>query len=57
MQAFINRTSEITENVYSSAMSALYLATYLGFSYIAMSMLTSFVSRFMPATIDSSSKR
>ena len=50
MQALLNRTSEITENVYSAAMNALYLATYFGFSYIAMSMLTSFVSRLMPAT-------
>lgn len=49
MQALINRTSEITEDVYASAMNALYLATYLGFSYVAMSMLTGFMARLMPA--------
>jgi hypothetical protein len=49
MQAFINRTSEITENVVNSAVGALYLTTYLGFSYMAMSMLTSFLAKLLPS--------
>ena len=48
MQAFINRTSEITESAFNSAVGALYLSTYLGFSYMAMSMLTSFVAKLLP---------
>jgi hypothetical protein len=52
MQALLDRTSEIGENAYQSAMSALYLGTYLGFSYIAMSMITGFVARLMPRTGD-----
>jgi len=56
MQALLNRTSEITESMYSSAMNALYLGTYFGFSYIAMSVLTSFVSRLVPSTANTSSK-
>jgi hypothetical protein len=50
MQALLNRTSEIGENAYQSAMSALYLGAYFGFSYIAMSMLTDFVARLMPSS-------
>lgn len=48
MQAILNRTSEITEGAYNSAMSALYLATYLGFSYMALSVLTSLLARLVP---------
>ncbi len=48
MQTLLNRTSEITESVYNSAMSAIYLATYLGFSYMALSVLTSFLARLVP---------
>jgi len=47
MQAILNRTSEITESAYNSAMSAVYLATYLGFSYMALSVLTSFLARMV----------
>jgi hypothetical protein len=50
MRALFNRTSEITENAYSAAMNALYLGSYLGFSYIAMSIMTSFLARIVPAS-------
>ena len=48
MQALLNRTSEITESAFNSAMGALYLTSYLGFSYMALSMLTSFLARLVP---------
>ncbi len=48
MQELINRTSDVAESVVSSAMSVAYLASYFGFSYIALSVLTSFVSRLIP---------
>lgn len=50
VQALINRTSEITESVYSSAMTSLYLASYLGFSYMALSVAATLVSRMFPGS-------
>jgi hypothetical protein len=49
MQALLNRTSEITESAYGAALNALYLGSFFGFSYIAMSMVTSFLARMMPS--------
>ncbi len=51
MQEFLNRTSGITDGVIESLSSALYLASYFGFSYIALSMLTSFLSGLAPARL------
>jgi len=48
MQALLNRTNEITESAFNSAMGALYLTSYLGFSYMALSILTSFLARLVP---------
>jgi hypothetical protein len=48
MQEFINRTGNIAENMYSAALDAAHLATYFGFSYIALSVLTSFVRNLSP---------
>jgi len=48
MQELINRTSGVAESVFSSALNVAYLASYFGFSYIALSVLTSFLSRLAP---------
>jgi len=53
MTQLINRTSGVAESVVSSAMNVAYLASYFGFSYIALSVLTSFISRLMPETLRS----
>lgn len=49
MQELIDRTSGVAENVFSSALDVAYLASYFGFSYIALSIVTSYLSRLMPA--------
>jgi hypothetical protein len=49
MQELINRTSSVAEDVISSAMSVAHLASLFGFSYIAMTVLTSFLTRLAPA--------
>ena len=48
MQVFLNRTGSIADGVIESLAGALYLASYFGLSYIALSMLTSFLSRAVP---------
>jgi hypothetical protein len=48
MQELINRTSGLVDSLFSSALDALYLASYLGLSYLALSMATGYVSRLMP---------
>lgn len=56
MQELINRTSDVAENVVTSAMDVAYLASYFGFSYIALTVLTSFLSRLMPASANRGSR-
>jgi len=49
MQELINRTNGIAGNLFRSALDAAYLASYLGLSYIALSVATSFVAKMMPS--------
>lgn len=49
MQELINRTTGVAGSVIGTAMNVAYLASYFGFSYIALTVLTSFVSRLLPA--------
>lgn len=48
MQELINRTSGIAEGAFNTALDAVYLASYFGFSYIALSVVASFVARLIP---------
>jgi len=54
MQELINRTSGVAESMFSSALDVAYLASYFGFSYIALSLVTSFLSRMVPGSLDRS---
>jgi len=55
MLELINRTSGVAESVVSSAMSAAYLASLFGLSYVALTVLTSFLTRLAPTTMRTSS--
>ena len=48
MQELINRTNDVAESLFSTATDAAYLASYLGLSYLTMSVLTSLFARFLP---------
>ena len=57
MQELINRTSGVAESMFSSALDVAYLASYFGFSYIALSLVTSFLSRMVPGPLDRGSEQ
>jgi len=52
MQELINRTSGLAESLFSTATDAAYLASFLGLSYLTMSMATSLLARLLPQRID-----
>jgi len=52
MQEFINRTNDLAEGAFNSALDAAYLASYFGFSYIALSVVTSVVRRLLPSRVN-----
>jgi len=56
MQALINRTNGIAEGILSSAVGGVYLASYLGFSYLALSVATSFFARLIPRPVSRSQR-
>ncbi|HVZ18545.1 MAG TPA: hypothetical protein VG897_15605 [Terriglobales bacterium] len=49
MQELINRTGGIAESLFTAAVDAAYLASYLGLSYIALSMAAASLHRLWPA--------
>ena len=51
MHELINRTNGFAEEVFASALDAAYLACFLGLSYLAMSLLTTFLTRLKPARV------
>ncbi len=53
MQELINRTSGLAEAAVDSAIDAAYLASFFGFTYIALTVLTSLFARLRPARITS----
>ena len=49
MQELINRTSGIADSLLSATLEAAYLASYLGLSYLVLSIATASLAQMLPA--------